>query len=302
MPPPQKLPPMAQAAYAELKRSLQASARLDLRGAPTRVQRGGRVYWYDSFRVGAEVRKTYLGEDSDELRARLLHARALAQAELDRKADRARLVRVLRAEGLLGVTAGAGGLLAALAGAGAFERGLNLIGAAAFRLYEGELGVRLNPEEAPAERLMLAIPADPSQALREALKGFAFDPVPALRKERTWRWRQSRGETLVGFATDAPSEADPPRYVDELGVYAQPFRGLGWLTGDAINVAAPYRSGVLVAVPRPERFAVRAWSGGDSLSDARQAAALAAAVEPETLRLARLSAPAALSTGQTLSR
>jgi hypothetical protein len=278
---PARLPAAAVAAYAELKRSLLASPIPDLRGSPSRVQRGGKVYWYDSYRLGTEVRKTYLGEDSDALRTRLLRARALAQAEEERKAERTRLVRLLRAEGLLGVTTGAGSLLAALAAAGAFQHGLTLIGAVACRLYEGELGIRLSADESETQPLLLALPAAPSESLLRCLADFAFDPVPALRRERAWRWRQARGETMVRFKIPADDDAGKPRYIKALGVYAEQEAGLAWLTSDAIPAAIPWRSGIIVRIPRPERFAVR-----------EAAEALTAAVDPDRLATARQEAAA----------
>lgn len=208
--------------------------------------------------MGSDVRKAYLGEDSDALRARLLQARALAQSEAERQQARMRLVRLLRAEGLLGIAGGAGSLLAALAAAGAFRNGLAIIGTAAFRFYEGELGVRLPAALAQMDRLALALPAEPSPALLEALADFTFDPVPALRKARAWRWRQSRGETEVGFFMPARDGDVAPRYLKQLGVYAEAMPGLDRLTADAVAAAVPYRGGVLVSIPKPELFATHA--------------------------------------------
>jgi hypothetical protein len=279
--PPARLPPSATAAYAELKRSLLACATLDLRGAPTRVQRGGRVYWYDSYRLGTEVRKTYLGEDSDTLRARLLHARALAQAEDERRAERARLVRLLRAEGLAGTVGGAGSFLSALAAAGAFRHGLTVVGAAAFRLYEAELGIRLDVAEDATHRLMLALPAAPSENLLHCLAGFSFDPVPSLMRERSWRWRQARGETLAGFVTQARADDEAPVYIKQLGVYAEPKPGLEWLIAEPIQAAVPWRSGVIINIPKPERFAIH--HGSD---------AMLAALDPHDVEIARREAAA----------
>ena len=94
---------IAHAAYHDLLRSLRDEAVGDLRGTATRVTRNGRVYWYDSYRVGSEVRKHYIGEDNPELAARIArHGDQRAPAR-QRRSDRARLVRLLRAEGYLGL-------------------------------------------------------------------------------------------------------------------------------------------------------------------------------------------------------
>ena len=52
------------AAYHDLLRSLKDDAVSGLRGTPTRVDRDGKVYWYDTYRVGSDVRKTYIGEEN----------------------------------------------------------------------------------------------------------------------------------------------------------------------------------------------------------------------------------------------
>ena len=50
--------PLVHAAYHDLLRSLLDEAVSAIRGTPTRVERNGRVYWYDSYRVGSEVKKS----------------------------------------------------------------------------------------------------------------------------------------------------------------------------------------------------------------------------------------------------
>jgi len=68
------------------------------------------------------------------------------------------------------------------------------------------------------------------------------------------------------------------------GVHAQSLDYLNYLVAGPINAAVPYRSGVLVRIPHPERFAIRKLivadrrqTGPDSLksvTDRRQAAFL----------------------------
>ena len=78
--------PIAHAAYADLVASLKDEAVADLRGTPTRVARNGKVYWYDTFRVGSDVRKAYIGEDNDEIRARLARHAELAARRAEAQA------------------------------------------------------------------------------------------------------------------------------------------------------------------------------------------------------------------------
>ena len=280
--------PLAHAAYHDLLRSLLDEAVSAVRGTPTRVERNGRTYWYDSYRVGSEVKKSYIGEDSEALRQRLDQVPALREQIAAAQANRTRLIRILRAEGFLGVDAGTGSLLAAMARAGVFRLGGTLVGTVAFRLYEGELGVRYGLDQAAQtndidiasfERLSLALDDVVEEVLPRLLAGFSFAPV--LDERRTWRWKQSRSETLVEFLTPAFTEREEPRQLPALGIHAQSLHYLNYLIAEPIKAAVTYRSGVLVQIPRPERFAIhklivsdRRQGGPDSLKavkDRRQA-------------------------------
>lgn len=255
---------IAHAAYHDLLRGLREEALSDLRGTPTKVTRNGRVYWYDSFRVGSEVRKHYIGEDSEALRdliARHREGRAPAQ---ERRRARARLVRLLRAEGFLGLDPSTGSLMAALAGAGVFRLGGTVVGTHAFRLYEGELNLRYDLTQAAQtddldiasfERLSLALEDAAAPPVQQVLGDFAFSPAPSLEPGRTWRWQQTAGNALVEFLTPAFGN-EGLRDLPALGVQAQALNHLNYLIADPIPAAIPYRSGVLVQIPRPERYAI----------------------------------------------
>lgn len=255
---------LAHAAYHDLLRALRDEAVSDLRGTPTRVERNGRVYWYDSFRIGSEVRKRYIGEDSPELAALIEHHRAGRAPADQRRRDRSRMVRLLRAEGFLGLDPSTGSLMAALAGAGVFRLGGTIVGTHAFRLYEGELNLRYGLTQAAQtddldiasfERLSLVLEDAAAPPVQQVLADFAFTPAPSLEPGRTWRWRQTAGNALVEFLTPAFGE-EGLRDLPALGVQAQALHHLNYLIAGPIPAAIPYRSGVLVQIPRPERFAV----------------------------------------------
>ena len=257
--------PIAHAAYAELVTSLLDESVAELRGTPTRVERNGKVYWYDTFRVGSDVRKSYIGEDSEAIRARLARHGELVARRTEAAASRARLIRLLRAEGFLGVDAATGALLHAFAQAGVFRLGGTIVGTLAFRLYEGELGLRFAFDQtaqtndidiASFERLSLALEDAASPPLHSILKDFSFEAAPQLRGTGAWRWRQTRGDLLVEFLTPSFEEAEGVRPLAALNVDAQALHHLNFLIADPISAAVPYRRGVLVQIPRPERFAI----------------------------------------------
>jgi hypothetical protein len=237
----------------------------DLRGTPTRVERNGRGYWYDSYRIGSSVQKRYIGEDSEALRARIARHEALRDQREARRKERARLVRILRAEGFLSLDAGTASLLAAMAKSGVFRLGGTIAGTHAFRLYEGELGLRYAFDQlaqtddvdiASFERLSLALADVAAPPLAEVLADFEFTPVPGLEPGKIWRWRQSRGNQLVEFLTPAFGADEGRRPLTALGVEAQALHHLNYLIAEPIPAAVIYRSGVLVQIPRPERFAI----------------------------------------------
>ena len=125
--------PIVHTAYHDLLRSLKDEAVSEIRGTPTRHERNGKAYWYDSYRVGREVKKKYIGEDSPELTQRLVRHHQLKQERSQRAKHRQRLIRILRAEGFVSTDAETGSLLSALASAGVFRLGGTLVGTHAFR-------------------------------------------------------------------------------------------------------------------------------------------------------------------------
>lgn len=62
---------IAMSAYTDLVRLLKDDALSGVQGKPTLKQRGDKAYWYAAHRVGTEMRFIYIGEDSEETRARI---------------------------------------------------------------------------------------------------------------------------------------------------------------------------------------------------------------------------------------
>lgn len=255
----------AQTAYHELASLLMDEAVSDIRGKPTARKRGGRTYWYDRYRIGTETRERYLGEDSPALQERLAEHEALRKEGDSRRRKRARLVRLLRSERFLGLDGTTGSLVRAMARAGVFRLGGVLIGTQAFRIYEGELGLRLSFDQtavtedidiASFERLSLALGDRVETELPEVFRDLSFEAVPGLDRGEAWRWRQSQGDLLVEFLTPSFSEDEGLRQLAALGVSARALHYLNYLIAEPIQAAAVYREGVLVQVPRPERFAL----------------------------------------------
>lgn len=255
---------IAQVAYADLLRlhlDDQASALL---GSLEERARNGRVYLYDKFRLGTEMRSRYLGEATPELRARLARAAEIRAGAEERRAAMTRLARILRAEGYVATDRDTGSLLYAFARAGLFRLGGTLIGTGAFALYQGELGVRFGADDlaqtgdidfASFERLSVALGDRVEEDPGDILQALKFDPVPGLQDRQVWKWRQNRGTAMVEFLTPAFGD-ERVKPLPALGVSAQALNYLNFLLAEPIHAVALYRSGVLVQIPRPERYAI----------------------------------------------
>jgi hypothetical protein len=251
-----------------------------LRGTVERKAGNGRTYLYDRYRIGTKVVSRYIGEATDQLNARIARADELRARTDERRKTRTRLVRLLRSEGYQGLDTATGSLLAAMARIGVFRLGGTLVGTMAFRLYEGDLGVRIGTtllaqtddiDIASFERLSLALNDTVTEPVSDALSELEFSAVPNLNPRQTWKWADANKETLVGFLT--PGFGDEGiRDLPALGVSAQDLHHLNYLIADPIPAVALYRSGVLLQIPRPEHYAIhklivadRRKTGTDSL-------------------------------------
>lgn len=253
------------AAYIDLLRALREDDISQHSGTPFLEMRGNRGYWYETIRIGTKVRKRYIGEDTPETADLIARSTDLAATRADRAALRTRLVRLLRAEGFLSVDRTTGSLLSAMARTGVFRLGGTIVGTHAFRHYEGELGIAFPLDQAAQtddldiaqfERLSLALNDHVDEPLPNLFRDLDFDPVPTLDSRAVWRWRQSNAETLIEFLTPSFRPEEDIRDLPALGVSAQSLHYLNYLIAEPIKAAALYRSGLLIQIPRPERFAI----------------------------------------------
>jgi hypothetical protein len=251
-------------AYQDLLRLHLDEQASNLMGSLEERHRNGRTYLYERFRLGTEMISRYLGEATPELRQRLERSQELkADAEM-RRQRMTRLAKTLRAEGYIAVDRDTGSLLLAFSRAGVFRLGGTIVGTAAYGLYQGDLGVRMDYEElaqtgdidfASFERLSVALEDKVEESPAEILKSLKFDAVPGIYDRQVWKWRQSHSATLVEFLTPAFGD-ETVKPLPALGVSAQALNYLNFLIADPMPAIVLYRSGVLVQIPRPERYAI----------------------------------------------
>lgn len=255
---------IAHNAYIDLKRIIGNEAVSDIRGCIVLWKRGGGTYVFDKYRIGEKSRKKYIGVLDEEMQRRIDRHEALKSERETRLTQRRRLARLLRGEGLRTMDAPVGSLLAALEKTGAFRLGAVLVGTVAFGFYEGELGIRLSTDYSSAtldidiasfRRLAVGIDGHADPSLADVLKELEFEPAPDLHR-RSWRWTRRKDETLVEFLTPYTAGGAERERIGALGIDAHAVRFMDYLLKDAVDAVAVYRSGVLVRVPAPERYAI----------------------------------------------
>ena len=260
-----RLPLTVQTTYADLLSRLQEDTVLELGGTPVLRERSGRKYWYSVQRLADHTVERYLGPDTKEVRARVEQAEKVREDLRQREKQRGRLTRMCREGGLPRVDAQTGKVLLALSKAGIFRLRAVIVGTHAFRCYPGLLGVEVSEAHAVTEDIdvaafhsvSIALDDRLDPALAEALERIGpFVPRPSLHQQPTG-WRNQESGVLVELLT--PNEGpdrDEPLELPALGAYALPLRFLDYLIHGPVQAAALYRSGILINVPQPARYAV----------------------------------------------
>lgn len=260
-----RLPLTVQTAYSDLLARLQEDAVLELSGTPVLRERGGRKYWYAVQRLADRTIERYLGPDSDEVRERVERARRVKEDLKDREKHRSRLARMCREGGLPRVDAQTGKVVLALSKAGIFRLRGVLVGTHAFRCYPGLLGVDIPEAHAVTEDIDVAAFHSISVALDDHLDPALADAIrqigpfiarPSLHDQPT-AWRDHESGIVVELLT--PNEGpdrDEPMELPALGAYALPLRFLDYVIHQPAQAAVLYRSGILVNIPQPARYAI----------------------------------------------
>lgn len=253
--------------YQDLLQAHAVQAVSDIPGKPFLRDMGEKgKYWYAIQRIADKTVQKYIGPDTPEIRERIEEAKTAGEERqaFDRRC--ASLVAQLRAAGVPALDRDTGKVLNAMARSGVFRLGGTLVGTHAFRLYSAELGVRFDNalavtgdvDIAAFENLKLVIEDEVDPALPDMFKELKLRPAPGLdRRNRPTKWVMGGdGGTEVEFLVPRMLEDSEILRLEPLGVYAQALPFLNFLIAEPIAAVALYRSGVLVQIPRPERYAV----------------------------------------------
>jgi hypothetical protein len=225
-----------------------------------------RRYWYLSVAIGKRRIQTYLGPDSDELREQIkLHREKWSQAEKPLRA-RALLVAHLIKSGATPTPPGVASILSLLADGGVFLAGGVVIGSIAFAAYANMLGVQwthgsMQTQDIDIATDHVAVAVQPDGILLEevlAKSDLKFTPIPALTpKAPNTGFSSGPGGIHVDVLTPMRGkESSRPIFLKRLGVYAEPLRFLDYLLEDSQQCVLLAKSGILVHVPNPARYAL----------------------------------------------
>lgn len=254
-----------QSTYADLVTRAREDSVLDIEGTPIKRKRGKRYYWYMAQRLGNETRETYLGPDTHEIRDRVERAREVNEDRKIRQIGRRSLVRMCQEGGMQAVDRGTGKVLLALYKAGFFRLRGVLVGTHAFRCYPNVLGVAMPEALAVTEdidvatfhSIAVAIDDALNPALEDTLRKIGSFTARPTRYRQPTSWRDQDSQTVVELLTpNQGAEREEPMELPSVGAFATPLRHLDFLIHRPIQAVALYRSGVLVNVPTPARYAV----------------------------------------------
>ncbi len=260
-----RLPLSVQTTYQELLEALRTHELHALAGTPFLKELPQGKYWYARQKIGEKPVDRYIGPDSEALRERIAGMQEGVNDTKKFERHAALLVGQLRAAGLPTLDRQTGSILSAMARAGTFRLGGTLIGTHAFRLYAAELGetfpgtlaVTQDVDVAAFENLKLAVQDKVDPSLVEAFKLLSLTPAPGLDpKGRSTRWVTRTGGAMVEFLAPRMQSKREIVKLEPLDIYAQTLPFLNFLIAQPIPAVALYRSGVLVQIPRPERYAV----------------------------------------------
>lgn len=260
------IPLTLQTVYQDLLQAHLDRAPEEMAGSPHLRETGGKAFWYATVRApGGAHRQHFIGPDDQKTRARIERWKAARENERVFKANASEKAAALRAARLPALDMTTGKVLRALALSGAFRLGGVLVGTHAFRLFDLELGVRASSKTtaitadidiASFEKLSLAVEDYAEPQLPDVLNALGLSPIGALDPKKPTRWRMSENDFVVDFLAPSFNGKEEPQRLEALGVWAQGLNFLNYLIRDPIPAVALYREGVLVQIPRPERYAV----------------------------------------------
>ena len=242
--------------YADLLQALEMGDDVAASIATKTVKK--KRYVYATIRDGSARIERYLGPaDNPEVQGEAGRLRHAAQRAKHRRAT----VAILKAGRLPAPSLILGRVLEVVANAGMFDRGMALVGTAAYQTYAPILGYYLPTATYATNDVDLSLAEfvprqreeDFHALLRRADK--SFEPVWSNEDKLPKAFRAANGftvELLTSFGRGRKS----PVLIESIQAAAVPLSFQEYPAEETIRAAALYGSGVLVRVPTPARFAI----------------------------------------------
>jgi hypothetical protein len=195
--------------------------------------------------------------------------------------QREKLVAMLTIGGAWSPGSPDGRVLEVLSQAGVFLSGGVIVGSHAFTIYSNMLGIHWDNASIQTSDMDLASPRQIEVGMRQDApdvndllieSGMSFFEVPALdRKSPSTSFKIRGQEFHVGLLTpDSEQKSNEPTFLPHFNTYAYPVRFLEFLLDDTQPAIVPFRSGILVNVPHPGRFALHKLVVSQRRSSAQQ--------------------------------
>lgn len=242
--------------YADLLQSLEAGDSEAASVAVKTVKK--KKYVYATKKDGGVRIERYLGPLDDpnvqEEMERLRHASERAKSLRN-------TVTALKTARLPSPSLPLGRTLEVVANAGLFERGITLVGTAAYQTYAGALGYHLPTATFATNDVDFSvaefIPSDHEEDFETILKRAdpSFSPVWHPEDKLPKKFRASNG-FIVDLLTSYGRGRKSPVEIKALGASAIALSFQEFPAEETINTVALYGAGVLVRVPTPSRFAI----------------------------------------------
>ncbi len=201
----------------------------------------------------------YLGPaDDPAVKEQIATLKAAAESAKRRRST----VSMLKRAGLPAPILILGRLLEVIANAGFFERGMTLVGTAAYQTYSPIMGYHLSSANLMTNDADLSvaefIPSGSEEDFLSVLRRAdpTFDAHWNEGDKLPKAFKASSNDFLVELLTKHGRGRTSPVAVKSIGASAAPLAFQEYLAADAIDVIALYGSGVRVRVPSPARYAV----------------------------------------------
>ena len=267
--------------YADLLQSLELGGN-DSASIATKTVKGKR-FVYATTKDGSARIERYLGPaDDEEVKQNV----ELLKQGAERAKSRRSTVTLLKNAKLPAPIIVLGRILEVISNAGLFERGMTLIGTAAYQTYAGIVGHFLpaatySTQDADIS-LVEFVPGEDEEDFESILKRAdpTFQPVWNSNDPLPKVFRASNGFS-VDLLTRYGRGRRSPVPVESIGVSAVPLNFQEYVSAETIQAVALYNSGVLVKVPTPAKFAVH------KLIVAQQRSSTQVAKKQKDLRQAR---------------